>query len=173
MAWEEYIKQAKISDQNFAKNLIEAFWQGDLMTAKILLKQWYSSYNTATTGPLNNFKKMYHGIWPEMDNDRWYSSGTNIGSDGHTCTYRETILEYFPIQEDTYCDKYKCILRNSCDAYTTSYSPKEYKENNEVSESALNSGRPIEPLDENNLEAELTEMYNNVATINIGVNNDR
>jgi hypothetical protein len=104
---------------HFARNLNESLWRGDLLTSKILLGQWSETYNVGSTGPLNNYKEMYHGVWPAMDNERWRAAGALRSA--NDCRYNDFLTDIQPEIEEAYCTKYECILRSTCDSYKYVY----------------------------------------------------
>ena len=104
---------------HFARNLNESLWRGNLLTSKILLGQWAETYNVGSTGPLNNYKEMYHGVWPAMDNERWRAAGALRNA--NDCRYNDFLTDIQPEIEEAYCTKYECILRSTCDSYKYVY----------------------------------------------------
>ena len=156
-------KFSNICFGDYVSEIVEAAWYGDILALFTYLNIWTESFNVGRTGPLNGFDRMFHGIWPEMTSEIWESSGRI----GHTsridnCHYVGTLEETQPAQDESYCDRYECILRNNCPAYQAMYIPPE----------AINDGGELTDQDgERTLtEAEILEMYRGVNTVDISTN---
>ena len=73
---------------NFDTELRKAAWTGDMLALCTYLVSWTKNFNVGSTGPLNGYDKMFHGIWPEMETEVWQSTG-NMGRTSRTdnCRY--------------------------------------------------------------------------------------
>jgi hypothetical protein len=73
------------------------------------------------------------------------------------CTYAQILQDSQPAQDESYCDRYECILRNDCLAYQAMYNPPE----------TIDDGGELADQDgERTLtEAEILQMYQGVNTI--------
>ena len=144
---------------NFDSEIREAAWTGDIIALFTYLDSWTKNFNVGRTGPLNGYDKMFHGVWPEMTTEVWESTGNmNSTSRMDSCKYANVLNADAPIQENSYCDRYGCTLRNDCLAYRAMYMPPEPIEDDEGA---------IASDDRTLSEIELLRMYEGVNTINI------
>jgi hypothetical protein len=185
---------------SLSEEIIESLWRGDLITAFTYIDQWSKVFNVGVTGPLNDFKRMFHGCWPEMDNDQWRNSEGFYQPD--RCMYGNKLYEenwQADQMESSYCETYECTFRNNgCSAYSSVMNPDPGnqlgEESNESSDDSWmdpHHGNDEEPnqdgevIDEvipdritpseegmSELERQLLRNYSNVNTINIGVRED-
>lgn len=111
-------------------------------------------YNIGHTGPLNQIRYAWHGMLPSMQNEQFMNGAETRTHEG--CSYRdylwdeinernfrleegereEDITSLEDIQADSYCDRYECTLRTSCNAYAdvTGVAPAPEVEDNVVDE---------------------------------------
>ena len=144
---------------SFNDEIIEAAWKGDIIALFTYLKAWTASFNVGRTTPLNGYDRMFHGVWPEMDNDTWQAAGRRAQSDGDNCYYGNNTDFSVLDSAETYCDRYKCVLRTTCGMYRAAYEPSPLSDFEDESQMVSN--------DASLSEAELLRMYENVNTINI------
>jgi len=145
---------------DYTSEIVEAAWKGDILALFAWINIWTQNFNVGRTGPLNGFETMFHGIWPEMASEVWESSG-RLGhvSRMEGCNYAEVLQEAQPAQDESYCDRYQCILRDNCAAYRAMYIPPETTENNR--EVANQEG------ERTLTEAEILAMYQGINTVDV------
>jgi hypothetical protein len=94
--------------------ILKPMSKGRLDEVMFWLNSWGSFYNINTTGPLNNYTKMYYGSPSALydgDMDGLLSHRTS-GS----CEYNLPL-----IQSESYCDAYECTMRSVCRKYENAY----------------------------------------------------
>ena len=145
---------------SFDAEIRSAAWTGDVIALFTYLDSWTKNFNVGSTGPLNGYDKMFHGIWPEMQTDVWLSTG-NMNSSNRidNCRYVNVLNQEQPDQETSYCDRYECTLRNDCPSYRSLYIPEPVSDMED--EAAMVSN------DATLTEAELLRMYEGVNTIDV------
>ena len=147
---------------SYNDEIVEAAWKGDLIALFTYLNAWTNSFNVGRTTPLNGYDRMFHGVWPEMDNETWRSTGNRTRSDGDDCRYGNNIDFSILDSTETYCDRYECVLRTTCGIYRAAYEPEPLDVSDMEAEEQMVSN------DGTLSEAELLRMYEGVSTINIG-----
>ena len=159
---------------SFNDEIVEAAWKGDIIALFTYLKAWTASFNVGRTTPLNGYDKMYHGVWPEMDNETWRAAGRRIDSDGGGCSYAANTDFSVLDSAETYCDRYKCVLRTTCGMYRAAYEPSPLSDFEDEAQIVHNDEEliatrtnPGDYTDRILTEAEILEMYQGVNTINI------
>tara|TARA_R110000824_G_scaffold135238_1_gene298432 strand:- start:173 stop:1534 length:1362 start_codon:yes stop_codon:yes gene_type:complete len=157
---------------SFNDEIVEAAWKGDIIALFTYLKAWTANFNVGRTTPLNGYDKMYHGIWPEMDNETWRSAGRSTQSDGDNCSYGANTDFSVLDSVETYCDRYECVLRTTCGMYRAAYEPSPLSDMEDEAQIVHEDGGEIADQDGERLneltEVELLRMYEGVNTINIG-----
>jgi len=88
--------------------------KGRLDEVVFWLNKWGSFYNINTTGPLNNYTKMYHGSPAILYNDDM--DGILSLRSSRNCEYTVPI-----VQSESYCDMYECTMRDLCSRYENAY----------------------------------------------------
>ena len=148
---------------NFDDEIRKASWKGDILALFTYLDSWTKNFNVGTTGPLNGYDKMFHGIWPEMLTDVWESTGNmNHTHRVDSCKYANVLNQEQPDQETSYCERYDCILKHQCPAYTNLYIAPETASHDDIElEVAMVSD------DRTLTEAEILEMYRGVNTVDV------
>lgn len=153
---------------SFNDDIVESAWRGDMLAMLTYIHSWTRSFNVGSTGPLNGFERMFHGIWPEMDTEAWESSGRlSHTSRRENCSYADYLNTQYisdlstPSQSESYCDRYECVLRNDCRSYQSVYNttPQEA----ETAEEEVAFGPQLNRL----TEAEVLSMYQGVNTIDV------
>ena len=143
---------------SFDTDIRQATWQGDILALFTYLNSWTRNFNVGSTGPLNSYTRMFHGIWPEMQTEVWESTGNMSNRSRMTdCNYANVLNQEQPDQETSYCDRYECILRNNCSSYQDVYTAPEVVEEEVALEPQLNRLT----------EAEILQMYQGVNTVDI------
>ena len=152
---------------NFNDDIVEAAWNGDIIALFTYLNSWTKNFNVGITGPLNGFDKMFHGIWPEMLTDSWAASGRlNHTTRLAECRYAEVLENAQPEQDQSYCERYDCVLKNECPAYRTMYIPPEtIEDGGELSD--MDGEAAMVSNDATLTEAQILQMYQGVNTIDI------
>jgi len=152
---------------SFDTDIRQATWQGDILALFTYLNGWTKNFNVGSTGPLNSYTKMFHGIWPEMQTEVWESAGNMTNTHRMTdCRYANVLNQEQPDMETSYCERYNCVLRNSCPSYRDLYLPTE--EIDDGGELADQDGEtPFGPELNRLTEAEILEMYQGVNTVDI------
>ena len=153
---------------SFDSEIREAAWTGDIIALFTYLDHWTKNFNVGSTGPLNGYNKMFHGIWPEMQTEAWESTGnmrrmTRI----QDCRYAIVLNQEQPDQETSYCDRYECILRNDCPSYREAYIPAEEFTSDGGELSDMDGEATMVSNDATLTEAEILEMYRGVNTVDI------
>tara|TARA_R110002050_G_scaffold76756_10_gene164175 strand:- start:1461 stop:2798 length:1338 start_codon:yes stop_codon:yes gene_type:complete len=152
---------------SYNDEITEAAWKGDLMALFTYLNAWTKSFNVGRTTPLNGYDRMFHGVWPEMDNETWRSAGNRVDSDGDNCRYGNNTDFSVLNATETYCDRYECVLRTTCGMYRAAYEPTP-----DIAIEVVDDGGELADQDGERQytlnEAELLRMYEGVSTINIG-----
>ena len=132
----EAIKYEDVCFGHFHEDIIEAAWAGDILALCTYIKSWTSKFNIGTTGPLNSYDRMYHGLWPSMDNDTWKSAGrsTHGLARAEQCSYgREILPNNQPAEDQSYCHRYECVLRDICPSFKEMYRPNPQVAEDEIS----------------------------------------
>ena len=88
--------------------------KGRLDEVMFWLNKWGGFYNINTTGPLNNYTKMYHGAPAVLYNDGM--DGILSPRSSRNCEYTVPI-----VQSESYCDIYECTMRDVCSRYENAY----------------------------------------------------
>lgn len=152
---------------NFNDDIVEAAWNGDMLALFTYLNSWTKKFNVGTTGPLNGFEKMFHGIWPDMLTDAWEASGRlNHTARLAECRYAGVLEDEQPEQEESYCERYDCILKHQCPAYINLYiAPEIIEDGGELSD--MDGEAAMVSNDATLTEAQILEMYRGVNTVDI------
>ena len=156
---------------SFNNEIIEAAWKGDIIALFTYLKAWTANFNVGRTTPLNGYDRMFHGVWPEMDNDTWQAAGRRAQSDGDNCYYGNNHDFSVMDSAETYCDRYECVLRTTCGMYRAAYEPEPISDMEVEAEIVRDDGGELIDQDGERSdllnEAELLRMYEGVNIINI------
>ena len=157
---------------SFDAEIKEAAWTGDMIALFTYLDNWTKNFNVGSTGPLNGYDKMFHGIWPEMLTDVWRSTGNmDPAHRMDNCKYADYQNVQFmsdldlPSKEESYCDRYECVLRSGCQSYKSIYEPETIEDGNELADQ--DGETPFGPELNRLTEAEILEMYQGVNTVDI------
>ena len=180
MRWNQHLNVEFQSGQNTSSNfynvcfgdhnrdIIESAWSGDILALFTYLDAWTKNFNVGRTGPLNAFTKMFHGIWPEMDNsEAWHATGSlEPRRRLENCEYVQILDSEQP--SNPYCDRYQCTLRSECAAYQATYNLQEESNDKADMEQALRINEEGEVVNQTQLtEAQLLEMYRGINTVDI------
>lgn len=173
MRWNQHLNVEFQSGQNTSSNfynvcfgdhnrdIIESAWSGDILALFTYLDAWTKNFNVGRTGPLNGFDKMFHGIWPEMETEAWYATGSLESRRRlENCDYVSIVDSEQP--ENPYCDRYQCTLRDRCSVYQAAYNSQSREDSVELADEEA-----IASNDATLTEAQLLEMYRGVNTIDI------
>lgn len=173
MRWNQHLNVEFQSGQNTSSNfynvcfgdhnrdIIESAWSGDMLALFTYLDAWTKNFNVGRTGPLNGFDKMFHGIWPEMETEAWYATGSLESRRRlENCDYVSIVDSEQP--ENPYCDRYQCTLRDRCSVYQAAYNSQSREDSVELADEEA-----IASNDATLTEAQLLEMYRGVNTIDI------
>ena len=148
----------------FASDLMEAFWQGDMMAVAIQLSSWVSVFKIGVTNPLNHWSKMVHGV-PEGFEQLRLTGGMPNDS-GRGCSVSDNNwYTWTELPADSICSQSKCTLTDTCEAYQTYYpsNTEEVVGEDITMDEVIDAGPALNTL----TEAELLDMYQGVNTINI------
>ena len=146
---------------SFDTEIREAAWTGDITALFTYLDSWTKNFNVGSTGPLNGYNKMFHGIWPEMQTEVWESTGNMSPiSRMDNCGYANVLNQEQPDQETSYCDRYECTIRNNCLSYRSLYMQETVDDSGEIADQ---EGERLNQL----TEAELLRMYEGVNTVDV------
>ena len=151
---------------SFDTEIREAAWTGDILALFTYLDSWTKNFNVGTTGPLNGFDKMFHGIWPEMLTEAWEASGRLRPADRmDNCRYANVLNQEQPDQETSYCDRYNCTIRNNCLSYRSLYIPEPIDDGGELND--MDGEAAMVSNDATLTEAEILRMYEGVNTVDV------
>ena len=163
---------------SFSDQIIEAAWKGDILALFTYLDAWTKNFNVGRTSPLNGFDKMFHGKWPEMTSEAWDAvSSMRAHTRMLECKYASVLQDDQPAQDESYCNRYNCVLQDTCPTYQAMYHPISKKKSDmEIEAEIVNNdggeladrdgeGHPIEP--ESLTETEILAMYQGVQTVDI------
>lgn len=95
-------------------NILRPLASGKLDETVFWLNKWGGFYNINSTGPLNNYSKMYLGSPKVLYEGAMEGILTNRS---HTnCDYNLPELK-----DESYCERYECTMRDKCNKYEVAY----------------------------------------------------